>query len=557
LQIGFLHSNDVFVYNSEKEVGQMRLLFRAAIVLIICLAAAALPAAPVQAQAEHITLHPGSGYVGEDVYVTGTNFTDDNYWVYYESDDGWVEVLDRYDCEVDSHGFFSTEDFLIPESCKGDHEIRVSNSHSSSSSYRVAYAHFTVEPKIEIVSPSTAEGPVGTNVTVKGLGFAQNEENVELRYDDEVIEDDIPVDEDGSWEWTFHIPPSSRGNHKIDAEGDESEDYEVEDATFEVTPAIDILDEPSGSIVVEPSGSPDESITMTGSGFYAEDRYIKILFAGEEAETEPEIIRADEDGYWEAIFKVPAMPADEYSVTAEGEYTEDVTALTFEIKPGLTLSPDEGHVGTDLTVTGHGFAPGKNVLIRYDGRHQETATSNTNGSFEVSFPVPDSEHGARQVTAEVDGIVEGITTFTMESDAPDTPDLISPDDGDRVGLIGKARPAFEWTDVEDVSGVYYNLQIATSANVTNAGFIETVRSLEGLRATNYTLNATEALPYGTYYWIVQAVDGAENESGWTEARSFRAGLLPLWAFIVIIVAIVAGIGAAVYFFVIRRRIYYL
>jgi len=32
--------------------------------------------------------------------------------------------------------------------------------------------------------------------------------------------------------------------------------------------------------------------------------------------------------------------------------------------------------------------------------------------------------------------------------------------------------------------------------------------------------------------------------------------LPLWAFILIILAIVAGIGTAVYFFVIRRRIYY-
>ena len=75
--------------------------------------------------------------------------------------------------------------------------------------------------------------------------------------------------------------------------------------------------------------------------------------------------------------------------------------------------------------------------------------------------------------------------------------------------------------------------------------------------TNYTLEKTEALPFGTYYWTVQAVDGADNESGWTMAYSFRAGLLPLWAFIVIIVAIVAGIGTSVYFFIIRKRVYYL
>jgi hypothetical protein len=146
----------------------------------------------------------------------------------------------------------------------------------------------------------------------------------------------------------------------------------------------------------------------------------------------------------------------------------------------------------------------------------------------------------------------------MESDPPDAPELISPPDGGRVGFIGTVRPTFEWSEVSDDSGVYYSLQIATSENVTTTGeFIgDPIFSVEGLVGTNYTLNATEALPYGTYYWIVQAVDGAENESGWTAAHSFRAGLLPLWAFIVMIVFIVVLIGALVYFFVIRKRVCY-
>jgi hypothetical protein len=100
------------------------------------------------------------------------------------------------------------------------------------------------------------------------------------------------------------------------------------------------------------------------------------------------------------------------------------------------------------------------------------------------------------------------------------------------------------------------LQIAGSANVTAAGFAAPIVAVTDIAGTNYTLNATEALPYGTYYWIVQAIDGAGNDGSWTTARSFRAGALPLWAFIVAIVAIAAGIGTAVYFFVIRRRIYY-
>jgi len=523
----------------------MRLLFRVVIVLIMCLVAIVLLAVPVQAQGADIIVSPSSGVPGEEVRVRGYNFTAEE-WVdiYYYPNGARIRVAE---VETDDDGDFSWVTFIVPESCTGVHEVYAEDEDEID-----ADADFTVEPGL-IVDPE--EGTVGTNVTVEGRGFADEEEEIELWYytdsDYVVVEDDITADDDGSWEVSFQIPPSAQGSHKIDAKGEDSSLAEVQDATFEVTPGIS-LD--------KSSDSPGDSITMTGSGFYADDRYIKILFAGEEAETEPEIIRADENGYWEANFEVPEMPKGTYSVTAEGEWTEegDITALSFEIEPGLVLSPDEGHVGTDLTVAGHGFAANKNVVIKYAGSQKATTSTNANGSFSgVSFLVPESQHGGRQVTAEVDGTVETTKTFTMESNPPDTPELISPPDGDRVGFIGRVRPMFEWSEVSDESGVRYSLQIAASANVTVTGeFADPIVSVTGLVGTNYTLEKTEALPYGTYYWIVQAVDGAENESGWTAARSFRAGLLPLWAFIVIIVAIAAGIGAAIYFFVIRRRIYY-
>jgi hypothetical protein len=387
---------------------------------------------------------------------------------------------------------------------------------------------------------------------VEGHGFAEDEENVKLIYysgdHTEIIDDDITADDDGYWERSFEIPPSSRGRHDIDAEGDESRLHEVKGVTFEVIPTIS-MDESSGSV--------GDEVTMIGSGFEDEDRYIKILFGGEEAETEPEVIRADENGYWEAGFKVPEVPTGQYSVTAEGEETKGVTPLNFDVGPGLVLSPDEGHVGTNLTVTGGGFAADEYVAVEYDGSEIGTAKTNDEGGFDISFLVPDSKHGARNVTAQVGGETEATATFIMESTPPETPELIAPPDGSRVGSIGKVRPTFEWSEVFDVSGVYYSLQIATSANVTTTGeFVHPVVTVEGLVGTNYTLDKTEALPYGTYYWIVQAVDGAENGSAWTAARSFRIGVMPLWAFILIMVAVAAGIGVAVYFRLIRNRIYY-
>ena len=185
----------------------------------------------------------------------------------------------------------------------------------------------------------------------------------------------ISANEDGSWETSFRIPPSTQGSHKIDARGDTSSLAAVNDATFEVTPGISIN---------KSSGSVGESITMTGSGFAADERDIEILFDGQAVVTD---IRADDTGYWEENFEVPEMPKGTYSVTAEGESTpkEAISALSFTIRPGLVLSPDEGHVGTDLTVTGGGFAANKDVVIKYDGSQVETATTNDKGSFRQFF----------------------------------------------------------------------------------------------------------------------------------------------------------------------------
>jgi len=253
------------------------------------------------------------------------------------------------------------------------------------------------------------------------------------------------------------------------------------------------------------------------------------------------------------------MPTGDYSVTADGEQTleEDVSELSFEILPDIVLSPDQGHIGMDLTVTGHGFAVNEDVVIMYDGSQVVTAETNDKGSFGISFSVPTSQYGERKVTAGYTADNAASAIFTMESDPPSTPTLISPSNGSRMGFTGKVTPTFEWSDVSDDSGVYYSLQVATSANVTATGeFVDPMVSVAGLVETSYTLKETEALPLGTYYWIVQAVDGAENESDWTANHSFRVGLLPQWAFILIIVAIVVLFIALIRALVVRRSIYY-
>jgi hypothetical protein len=528
----------------------MGLLSRLLIILILCLAVIILPPAPAQAQeGASITLSPASGVPGREVTVSGTNFTASTSGnpvyvdIYFDvngdgkrADDEW-----RVDKTTDNEGNFVVN-FVVPESFKGTHKVFAVD---SSTSTKVASADFRVTAGVEV---SPANGPVSTNVTVTGMGFATQEQGIDLYFDGEMVAENIQnADQYGSWTAVLQIPPSARGGHRIGAGGDATSRREVTDATFEVTPSI-TLD--------KLSGSPGETVTVTGDGFYANDRNIRIFFAGDEV-GEDMRVDADQRGHWQKYFKVPEKPRATYSVTARGETTPEINPpLTFELKPGIVLSPGEGHVGTDLAVTGGGFAVSRSVDIYYEADKIGTETTDNKGSFQISFTVPESLHGARMVTARDSAGNNATAIFTMESDPPGTPELISPADKTRVGFVGNTRPTFEWTQVEDESGVYYSLQIARSANVTADGFAEALRSITRLVSNNCTLNATQALPYGTYYWMVSAIDRAGNAGNWSEVRSFRAGVMPLWGFILSVVGGVAVIGTAVYYFIIRRRTYY-
>jgi hypothetical protein len=516
----------------------MRLLFRLLIILGVCLMATALPAAPVQAECVpwDIELSPESGPPGTEVTVYGHDFSKGKpIDIYYDG------VLVSEGTETGPSGDFAII-IRIPEDCSGYYQVH------ADVGYDEADAYFHVKPGLTV---SPKQGPLGTNVTVEGRGFVENEDGIELYYylngSYETIESNIVANARGSWERSFQVPSSTRGEHKLDAEGSLSKFYEVQDAIFRVMGEISI-DESSGIV--------GNTITMTGSRFAANEKEIKVLFDGEAVVTD---IKADAQGEWEESFEVPEMPTGEYSVTAEGERTskEDIGELSFEIKPDIVLSAYQGHVGMGLTVTGRGFAADEDVNIMYDGNQVGIVETNDKGSFDVSFTVPKSQYGDRLVTA---GYADGNAAnaiFTMESDPPTVPELISPPDKSRVGLRGKVTPTFEWSQVSDDSGVCYNLQIATSDNVAATGeFADPLVSVTGLGETSYSLEEKDALSYGTYYWTVQSIDGAENEGEWSAPRSFRVGLLPLWGFIVIIVLAVVLFLALIRVLLIRRTIYY-
>jgi hypothetical protein len=523
----------------------MRLLPALAAAFVVCLLATALPALPAQAVCippPEITLSPDWGVPGDSVTLSGQH-CGDRKWIdiYYAG--VFIEEV-----QANAAGRFSMT-IRIPESHRGKHELLAVIGNDQASAYFDARPGLTVSPD---------RGPAGTTLTVTGHGFARDETILDVRYylagAYETVAENTAVAADGSWQVSLQVPSSTAGQHKIDARGSATMRAAVRPAVFEVTPGITL-----GMT----SGSVDQRIMVNGSGFAPGEQGIRILLDGRAVRAG---ITADSQGYWQTNFQVPEMARGTYILTAEGESTQrtHVGELPFAVGPGIILSPYRGHVGMELTVSGRGFAANRDVTIMYDGHQVGTTITSDEGSFDVSFSVPESRHGERPVIARVapgtDGSADpgtnASTLFTMESEPPPTPRPISPSAGARVGLLYQATPTFEWSQVEDDSGVRYRLQIATSGQLTEgASFADPIVSAEGLTGTSYTPQ-TGPLPYGRYYWIVQAVDGADNEGGWSEVYSFRVGLLPRWGFIVAIVVIAVLLLALLRFVIIRRTYYY-
>jgi hypothetical protein len=154
-----------------------------------------------------------------------------------------------------------------------------------------------------------------------------------------------------------------------------------------------------------------------------------------------------------------------------------------------------------------------------------TAISDANGDFTASFLIPESVAGNHTITAS-DGTNSMQVPFYMESQAPQIPLPLLPSLGEKADAL----TVFDWANVNDASGVTYTLQLATRDDFALSSM---VLVKEGLTSSEYTLTDEEKLPSRSagepYYWRVNAVDGASNESGWSAPGEFFVGLsLPNW-----------------------------
>jgi hypothetical protein len=222
-------------------------------------------------------------------------------------------------------------------------------------------------------------------------------------------------------------------------------------------------------------------------------------------------------------------------------------------------------VGSPMGVSGSGFTAGSTVTLKSGSTQIATAAVASDTTFQAIFNIPALTHGSQTITAS-DGVHIGTATFNISSAAPTQPQPLTPLNGATV----KSPATFTWNPAAGVNApITYRLQIASDKSFPASSILIDHGNITSTTTpVTFTLSEAEsaklissALPY---YWHVETVDGAQNESGWAGygaiyvkggASSSSLSGFPTWGYWAV------GGGIALVFFLIglwigRRTAFY-
>ncbi|MFC1930102.1 IPT/TIG domain-containing protein [Chloroflexota bacterium] len=487
-----------------------------------------VPATPVMAADGSISVSPSRGEVGDEIDISGDGFDPSDYvYLFFSS----CKAKDGKDIsrECDAYEYLGRDRTgSLGSSDEGEFEISVDipdeltdGDEDEIVGFGIYYIYASYDSdgdnivdsddfSITGIELDTTQGNVGDEVEITGGGFTDRDD-IEVFYDGDEIDiesGDTETDRDGEFTSDIIIPASTAGDHDIQVEIDRDE-AEVE---FTVLPAVTFT---------PTSGNVGDQVTLSGTGFGG-NKDLTISFNNAPVTSTSGTARSDSDGSFDNLrFEVPPQGAGTNDIRVRDSADNSATArIKFSIAGTVNMSPTSGNVGTMITASGTGFAPGSAVTIKYDDKEITTTTVQSGGAFSAEFAAPASKSGAHTVT--VSGTMTKQFAFTMESTPPPIPALLLPADASET----KPEVSFDWEDVTDPSlPVAYVLQVGS-----NRSFSTIVLEKQGLSVSEYTL-ATERLASvkkeNPYYWRVKAIDSASNESDWSTPRSFYVPAPPV------------------------------
>ena len=330
----------------------------------------AIPTSPVQA--DTASLNISTGVVGTEVTATGLT-AGNTYTILWDS-------LSIITGTVGSGGYVT---FTVPEAYGGTHHVIVQCPTSN-----VYTGDFTVVPSITI---TPTYGVVGTTVTITGHGFAASEPNISATFDSTVVQSGLTASSVGYWSTTFSAPAGARGSHSIDAYGSTTTADKVTNKEFTINPQVKM--EPT-------TGGIGTVITLSATGFAANETGIKILYSGKEIRSG---ITADANGSWSTTIAIPNSTKGTHPINISGSVTpqSDITDLIFTVLPSVTVTPSTGFIEDSVKVSGGGFGNNEaGITVTFDGKEIATdITADDTGAWSTTIKIPSASNGPHTITA--------------------------------------------------------------------------------------------------------------------------------------------------------------
>jgi len=338
-----------------------------------------------------LALNRTSGYVDSTVIAVGAGYIH-NAMVKLVFGSHNISSCTAGSLQANDSGAFNCT-YKVPVITAGRYHVRAFDNVSSSPSIL-----FTIGPPLLSVSPD--QGFVGNSTTATGAGFAHSI-LVSLTFgaatisDSDCVAGSLSTGHTGAFSCTFLVPPSTAGNHTVQAKGN------VNNATanYTVIPHLN-LSQPNGSFGAEVTATvtgfgPSASVDVAWNSSYT-------LCSG----------ATDSNGSASCSFLVPTAPLGGHAIKAS-EASNTSTAL-FQVTPSVSLSATSQIVGYTLTASGYGFNPLTSISVFWDHITPQCpgSVTDTNGAAVCSFSVPGAPGGTHTVTF-VQGALEVNVSFTI------------------------------------------------------------------------------------------------------------------------------------------------
>jgi len=283
-----------------------------------------------------------------------------------------------------------------------------------------ATAKFTVSAPVFTMTPSS--GSAGITITVTGTGWIPSvTAEGWIKFDTTTVLIDGDTDSYGRLKpltgWRFDVPLVAAGSHTVT----------VSDGTLERTATFTVIT-PSITLSAT-SGNVGGIITITGSGFTpAAGITGKVYFGATAVALETTSVTAvASDGTLGTGVKI-AVPtgsvAGNYTIKLLFTSPDIQASQTFTVIPKISVSPTTGFLrGTEITVTGKGFAASKDITVTIAGTTIVLSATETedDGIFSGTYTLPIDQTTGASILIVTDAagnsasktITVGVPTVTL------------------------------------------------------------------------------------------------------------------------------------------------